>query len=123
MIFLRPQFPGEIREQTVIGCALALGACAAQQTALQSADTPASELEAAAQEKSASNGDKRRERDEDYVSSLERRDVTGSRINRVRRRGEPEEDTTAGKRVETISREEIEMMEQRSSGPVISGEG
>ena len=105
-----------MKKLLVIGCALALGACAAQQTALQSADTPASEQEAAAQEKAASK------RDEDYVSSLERRDVTGSRINRVRRRGEADEDTTAGKRVETISREEIDMMEQRAGGPVISGE-
>ena len=100
----------------VIGCALALGACAAQQTALQSADTPASEQEAAAQEKAASK------RDDDYVSSLERRDVTGSRINRVRRRGEDDEDTTAGKRVETVSGEEFERIQQGSSGPVISGD-
>ncbi len=98
------------------GFALALGACAAQQTALQSAATPAAEQEAAAQEKAASKGD------EDYVSSLERRDVTGSRINRVRRRGEPERDNRAIQGIDTVSKEEIEMMEQRSSGPVISGE-
>ncbi len=111
-----------MKKLLAIGFALALGACAAQQTALQSAATPAAEQEAAVQEKAADNGDKRSKRDEDYVSSLERRDVTGSRINRVRRRGEAEEDTTAGKRVETISREEIEMMEQRTRGPIISGE-
>ena len=108
-----------MKKLLVIGFALALGACAAQQTALQSAATPAAEQEAAAQEKAAS---KRSKRDEDYVNSLERRDVTGSRINRVRRRGEAGEDATAGKRVETISREDIELMEQRTSGPVISGE-
>ena len=108
-----------MKQLLVIGCALALGACAAQQTALQSADTPASEQEAAAQEKAAS---KRSKRDEDYVSSLERRDVTGSRINRVRRRGEPERDNRDIQGIDTVSKEEIEMMEQRSSGPVISGE-
>lgn len=111
-----------MKKLLVIGCALALGACAAQQTALQSADTPASEQEAAVQEKAADNGDKRSKRDEDYVTSLERRDVTGSRINRVRRRGEAEENTTAGKRVETVSREEIDMMEQRAGGRILSGE-
>ena len=108
-----------MKKLLVIGFALALGACAAQQTALQSADTPAAEQEAAAQEKAAS---KRSKRDEDYVSSLERRDVTGSRINRVRRRGEPERDNRDIQGIDTVSKEEIELMEQRSSGPVISGE-
>ena len=103
----------------LIGCALAFGACAAQQTALQSSDTPASEQQAAPQEKAATNSNKR---DEDYVSSLERRDITGSRINRVRRRGEPAEDNKDVQGIKTVSREEIEMMEQRSSGPIISGE-
>ena len=108
-----------MKKLLVIGFALALGACAAQQTALQSAATPASEQEAAAQEKAAS---KRSKRDEDYVTSLERRDVTGSRINRVRRRGEADKDTTAGKRIETVSSEEFERIKQGQSGPVISGD-
>ena len=111
-----------MKKLLVIGCALALGACAVQQTALQSADTPASEQEPAAQEKAASNGGKRSKRDEYYVTSLERRDVTGSRINRVRRRGEADEDTTAGKRVETVSSEEFARIQQGQSGPVISGD-
>ena len=60
----------------VVGFALALGACAAQQTALQSADTPAAEQEAAAQEKAAAS--KRSKRMTRIMSaSLERRDVTG----------------------------------------------
>lgn len=46
-----------------------------------------------------------------------------SRINRVRRRGEPEDDSTAGKRVETITGEQLEEMEERGGTVVIGGEG
>ena len=108
-----------MKKLLAIGFALALGACAAQQNAVQSSATPAAEQQAAPQEKAAAARDRK---DEDYVTSLERRDVTGSRINRVRRTGEVDEDTTAGKRVETLSREEIEMMDQRTRGPILSGE-
>ena len=104
----------------VAGLALSLAACAAQESALQSSGAQAPE---AAPAETADSAAARREsrRDQPYVTSLERRDKTGSRINRVRRRGEPDEDTTAGKRVETVSREELENIERRSGGPVISG--
>ncbi len=39
----------------------------------------------------------------------------------MRRRGEKDE-TIEHKRIDTISREELEDMERRSGGPVISGE-
>ena len=112
-----------MKKLLVIAFALALGACAAQQSAMQSAESTATGEEAeASQDSAASRSEKRKREDDDYISSLERRDVTGSRINRVRRRGETDDDTTAGKRVETISREELEDIEARSSGPIISGE-
>ena len=121
---LRPPQRGEtVKELLVIACALALGACAAQQSALQSAESTPEGQEAQASENSAAaRREERRRSDETYVSSLERRDQTGSRINRVRRRGEPEEDKTAGKRVETISREQLEDIQERGGTVIISGE-
>ena len=93
--------------------AIALGACAAQQSSLQSsAPTEAPE----APEATAVAPERReqaRAPEPRYVSTIERRDVTGSRINRVRRRSEPVEDTTAGKRVETISRDDLEDLQER----------
>ena len=121
---LRPPQRGEtVKELLVIACALALGACAAQQSALQSAESTPEGQEAQASENSAAaRREQRHKSDENYVSSLERRDQTGSRINRVRRRGEPEEDKTAGKRVETISREQLEDIQERGGTVIISGE-
>ena len=108
----------------VIACALALGACAAQQSLLQSADSAPDGQQAQTSEDSATvRRERQRKGDDYYVGSLERRDTTGSRINRVRRRGEPEEDKTAGKRVETITREELEDIEERGGSVVIGGEG
>ncbi|MDE0680688.1 MAG: hypothetical protein OXI11_10820 [Gammaproteobacteria bacterium] len=113
-----------MKKLLVVACALALGACAAQQSALQSADAdPDAQQAQASEDSAAARREQRRKSDQTYVTSLERRDKTGSRINRVRRRGEPEEDTTAGKRVETISREELEDMEERGGTVVIGGEG
>ena len=113
-----------VKKLVVIAFALALGACASQQSLAPSAAVASEGQQAQAPESSAeARRAERRKQDENYVSSLERRDKTGSRINRVRRRGEPEEDSTAGKRVETIGREELEEMEQRGGSIVISGEG
>lgn len=113
-----------MKKLLIVTCALALGACAAQQSALQSADsTPEAQQAQALEDSAAAPRDKRRRSDEPYLTSLERRDKTGSRINRVRRRGEPEEDRTAGKRVETISKEQLEDMEERGGTVVIGGEG
>ena len=113
-----------MKKLLVVACALALGACAAQQSALQSADSaPEGQQAQASEDSAAAPRDKRRRSDEPYLTSLERRDTTGSRINRVRRRGEPEEDRTAGKRVETISGEQLEEMEERGRTVVIGGEG
>ena len=112
-----------MKKLLLVACALALGACAAQQSALQSSESTPEGQEAQASENSAAaRREERRRSDETYVSSLERRDQTGSRINRVRRRGEPEEDKTAGKRVETISREQIEDMQERGGTVIIAGE-
>lgn len=112
-----------MKKLLVIACALALGACAAQQSGMQSADSTATgEKAEASQDSAASRSEKRKRDDDDYITSLERRDKTGSRINRVRRRGEVDDDTTAGKRVTTVSREELEDMEARTPGPIISGE-
>lgn len=108
----------------VIACALALGACAAQQSAMQSADATTEAQQAQTSEDSAGvRREEQRKSDQTYVTSLERRDKTGSRINRVRRRGEPEEDNTAGKRVETVSGEQLEEIEQKGGTVVIGGEG
>lgn len=113
-----------MKKLLIVAFTLALGACAAQQSALQSADSAPERQQAQASEDSAAApGDKRRRSDEPYLTSLERRDTTGSRINRVRRRGEPEEDRTAGKRVETISKEQLEEMKERGRPVVIGGEG
>ena len=113
-----------MKKLLVVACALALGACAAQQSAMQTADsTPDAQQAQSSQDSAASRREQRRKNDETYVTSLERRDRTGSRINRVRRRGEPDEDTTAGKRVETISGEQIDDMEERGGTVVLTGEG
>ena len=113
-----------MKKLLVVACALALGACAAQQSALQSADaTPDAQQSQASQDSAAARREQRRKSDETYVTSLERRERTGSRINRVRRRGESEDDSTAGKRVETITGEQLEEMEQRGGTVVIGGEG
>ena len=113
-----------MKKLLLIACALALGACAAQQSAVQSADSaPDAQQAQASQESAATRREQRRKNDDTYVTSLERRDQTGSRINRVRRRGQPEEDNTAGKRVETITGEQLEEMEERSGTVVIGGEG
>lgn len=113
-----------MKKLLVIACALALGACAAQQSALQSADTaPEAQQARATEDSAAASREQRRKSDQTYVTSLERRDTTGSRINRVRRRGEPEEDTTAGKRVETITGEQLEEIKERGGSVVIAGEG
>ncbi|MCY3941307.1 MAG: hypothetical protein OXG29_09555 [Gammaproteobacteria bacterium] len=113
-----------MKKLLVVACALALGACAAQQSALQSAEAaPEAQQAQASEDSAAARRDKRRKSDEPYLTSLERRDTTGSRINRVRRRGEPEEDNTAGKRVETISKEQLDDMEERGRTPVLGGEG
>ena len=102
-----------MKKLLVIACGLVLGACAAQQSAVQS--SPASALQdAEAQEATADRSPNQgRKSEEDYYSTLERRDVTGSRIDRVRRRGERKEDKTAGKRVAVISGEEIEALKER----------
>ena len=110
-----------MKKLLVVACALALGACAAQQSAVQSADA-APEAQAS-EDSAAARREQRRKSDQTYVTSLERRDTTGSRINRVRRRGEPEEDNTAGKRVETITGEQLEEIEERGGTVVIGGEG
>lgn len=125
MIFLRaPKRENFLKRLLVIACALALGACAAQQSAVQSADSTSEGQEVQASRGSAeTRRDRQRKSDDYYVGSLERRDKTGSRINRVRRRGEPDEDSTAGKRVETISGEQLEEIEQRGGTVVIGGEG
>lgn len=113
-----------MKKLLVIACALVLGACAAQQSALHSADSTANAQQAEPPEDSAAvRRENRRKSDQTYVRSLERRDKTGSRIGRVRRTGEPEEDKTAGKRVETITREELEDIEERGGSVVIGGEG
>ena len=113
-----------MKKLLVIACALALGACAAQQSALQSADSAADGQQAQPSEDSAAvRRERQRKNDDYYVGSLERRDTTGSRINRVRRKGEPEEDTTAGKRIETITREQLEDIKERGGSVVIGGEG
>ena len=108
-----------MKKLLITGFALALGACAAQQAAVNAPASQAPESEAAvADGHTAAGGQERRRRDRPYVTTLERRDITGSRINRVRRRGEPEEDKTAGKRVDTISRQQIEDMEDLGMGSV-----
>lgn len=112
-----------MKKLLLIACALALGACAAQQSAMQSADSAADAQQAQASEDSAAARREKRKSDQTYVTSLERRDKTGSRIGRVRRTGEPEEDRTAGKRVETISGEQLEEIEERGGTVVIGGEG
>ena len=113
-----------MKKLLLIACALALGACAAQQSAVQSADSAPDGQEVQASKGSTETRRKsRRKNDDYYVGSLERRETTGSRINRVRRRGEPEEDKTAGKRVETVTREQLEDIEERGGSVVIGGEG
>ncbi|MYA30779.1 MAG: hypothetical protein F4Y31_06050 [Gammaproteobacteria bacterium] len=113
-----------MKKLLVVACALALGACAAQQSAVQSADAaPEAQQAQASEDSAAARREQRRKSDQTYVTSLERRDKTGSRINRVRRRGEPEEDNTAGKRVETITGEQLEEIEERGGTVVIGGEG
>jgi len=113
-----------VKKLLIVACAMALGACAAQQSAVQSADsTPDAQQSRASQDSAAARREQRRKNDETYVTSLERRERTGSRINRVRRRGEPEEDTTAGKRVDTIGGEQIDDMEERGGTVVLTGEG
>lgn len=113
-----------MKKLLIVACALALGACAAQQSALQSADAVGEAQQSqASQDSAAEHREQRRKNDETYVTSLERRDRTGSRIDRVRRRGEPEEDNTAGKRVETISGEQLDDMDERGSSVVLTGEG
>ena len=108
-----------MKKLLITGFALALGACAAQQAAVNAPAAQAPEGEAAvAEDRAAAGREERRRRNQRYVTTLERRDVTGSRINRVRRRGEPEEDKTAGKRVDTISRQQIEDMEDLGMGSV-----
>ena len=99
----------------LIGFALALGACAAQQSAVKAPDAqPPVAAAGKSGEEVAGRSGETRSSDRGYVSSaLERRDVTGSRINRVRRRSEPAEDTTAGKRVETISGDQIDELQER----------
>lgn len=120
MIFLRaPSWENNVKKLLIIGCAVALAACAAQESALQSTGAAASGETAEKPQTAAERRAEKRKRDENYVSSLERRDRTGSRINRVRRRGEVEEDKPSALRVETVSREELEEMERRGSGPVI----
>ena len=109
-----------MKKLLIIGCALALAACAAQESALQSTDAAASGETAEKAQSAAERRAEKRKRDENYVSSLERRDRTGSRINRVRRRGEVEDGDTEALRVETVSREELEEMERRGSGPIIN---
>lgn len=111
-----------VKKLLIMGCALALAACAAQENALQSSGAAASGEAAEPAQTAAERRAEKRKRDEDYVTSLERRDRTGSRINRVRRRGEAEEDKPSALRVETVSREELEEMERRGAGTVISGE-
>jgi len=125
VIFLRaPKREKLVKKLLIVACAMALGACAAQQSALQSADsTPDAQQAQATEDSAAERREQRRRSDQTYVTSLERRDTTGSRINRVRRRGEPEEDTTAGKRVETISGEQLEEIKERGGSVVIAGEG
>ena len=113
-----------MKKLLVIACALALGACAAQQSALQSADsTPDAQQAQPPEDSAAVRRERQRNNDDYYVRSLERRDKTGSRINRVRRTGQPEEDKTAGKRVETITREQLEDIKERGGSVVIGGEG
>ena len=106
-----------VKKLLIIGLGLALGGCVAQQSAMQAQGAQPQETATAATgggaNREADRREDRRRSDAGYVSTLERRDVTGSRINRVRRRGEPVEDTTAGKRVETISREQIEELGER----------
>ena len=88
---------------------------------MQSTGAEASSQEAASsQDRAASRREAKRKKDENYVSSLERRDRTGSRINRVRRKGEAEDDTTAGKRIESVSREELEDIDRRTPGPILT---
>ncbi|WP_446830953.1 hypothetical protein [Candidatus Foliamicus sp.] len=100
-----------MRRLLLVGLTFALAGCAAQQTAVEA---PAAEIGAVADGgQSAERRAERRRNDQNYVTSLERREVTGSRINRVRRRGEAREDKTAGKRVETISGEQIDELEER----------
>lgn len=113
-----------MKKLLIVACAMALGACAAQQSAVQSADSsPDAQQSRASQDSAAAPREQRRKSDETYVTSLERRERTGSRINRVRRRGEPEEDTTAGKRVDTIGGEQLDDMEERGGTVVLTGEG
>ena len=111
-----------MKKLLIIGCALALAACATQESALQSTDAAASGETAAQPQTAAERRAEKRKRDDNYVSSLERRDRTGSRINRVRRRGEVEDSDTEALRVETVSREELEEMERRGSGPIINSD-
>lgn len=113
-----------MKKLLVVACSLILGACAAQQSALQSADAAAdAQQKGVTEDTAAADREQRRSSDQTYVTSLERRDKTGSRINRVRRRGEPEEDNTAGKRVETITGEQLEEIVERGGNVVLGGEG
>ena len=103
-----------MKKLLIIAFGLALGACAAQQSAVNAPDAPRSTAESAAAGRQAANNEEGSGAPEAYrPSAIERRDMTGSRINRVRRRSEPAEDTTAGKRVETIGREELDDLEER----------
>jgi len=102
-----------VKKLLVIGFTLALAACAAQQSAQRAPAAQQPETTPAATEAAAAAREDQRKSGWGYVSTLERRDVTGSRINRVRRRGEQAKNTTAGKRVETISREQIEELQDR----------
>ncbi|MXW21264.1 MAG: hypothetical protein F4Z95_10710 [Gammaproteobacteria bacterium] len=113
-----------MKKLLIVACAMALGACAAQQSEMQSADTAGeAQQSTASQDSAAARREQRRKSDETYVTSLERREKTGSRINRVRRRGEQEEDTSAGKRIETISSEQLDDMDERGGTVVLPSEG
>lgn len=112
-----------MKKLLIVACAMALGACAAQQSAVQSADAAGEAQQSrASQDSAAARREQRRKDDETYVTSLERREKTGSRINRVRRRGEQEEDTTAGKRIDTIGGDQLEDMDERGGSVVIRGQ-
>ncbi len=103
-----------MKKLLIIGLALAASACGIQESALRPTAAQAPQAAAvAAEDRAAERREKRRQKNQGYSSTLERKDMTGSRINRVRRQGEPDEDSTAGQRIETISREQIEEAEVR----------
>ena len=102
-----------MKKLLVFACALALGACATQQGTVQSSPASPSQDAAAPQASAERSPEQGRKPEEEYYSTLERRDVTGSRIDRVRRRGERKEDKTAGKRVAVIAGEELEDIKER----------